>query len=251
MFRLLYVLNVIGTPVLYVTSALKTAFKFISAESGDGIEPGKSSEIDDTSCEQFSASVDNLFHMFSQISNFARRPNHLFKTFCDFSMETGIPAPAVLMSRRTECRKCKKGLHIDQNWKPIVVYHLTRGTYLGCRISKKCSNCKIYEHYGFFTENGNRTFDSDCLSNEFLMSTDETAIDMMLLKYLNEDVIQGAVPFLLKSKVYNTVHGYSHTTNEDPTGETLLLSNNQPARRRGFYDIFFCHSHVFLNSLRN
>ena len=42
------------------------------------------------------------------------------------------------------------------------------------------------------------------------MSTDETAIDMMLLKYLNEDVTQGAVPFLLKSKVYNyNNHGYT------------------------------------------
>ncbi len=48
MFCLLYVLNVIGTPVLYVTCTSKTAFKFISAESGDGIEHGNSREIDDT-----------------------------------------------------------------------------------------------------------------------------------------------------------------------------------------------------------
>ena len=83
MFHLLYVLNVMGTLVLYVTSTLKTAFKFISAGSGDGIEPGKSGEIDDTLCEQLFASVDNLFHMFPEISNFVRRPNDLFKTFCD------------------------------------------------------------------------------------------------------------------------------------------------------------------------
>ena len=235
MFRLLYVINLIGTPVMYVTSVLKTAFKFISAESHDCIEAGvicKSDVTDDMLCEQFSASVDNLFHMFPEISNFARTPNDLFKTFHAFSMENGVPAAAVLMSPRTECRKCKKSLRIDQNSKPIFVYHLTRGTYLGCRISRKCSNCKIYEHYGFYTEDGNRTFDSDCLSNEFLMSTDETAIDMMLLKYLNEDVTQGTVPFLLKSKVYNTVHGYSPTTNEKPTCKTLLLSDNQPSKKR-------------------
>ena len=41
------------------------------------------------------------------------------------------------------------------------------------------------------------------------MSTDETAIDKMLLRYVNDDVIQGAVSFLLKSKVYNTLHGTS------------------------------------------
>ncbi len=64
------------------------------------------------------------------------------------------------------------------------------------------------------------------------MSTDETAIDMMLLRYVNEDVIQGAVSFLLKSKVYNTVHGYSSTVNEKPASQTPLLSTNQSAKKR-------------------
>ncbi|CAB3990482.1 Hypothetical predicted protein, partial [Paramuricea clavata] len=196
MFRLLYVLNLIGTPVHYAKSGLKTAFKFVCGESAD---PREDFEKDETLCDEFSASVDNLFHLFPEISNFATgTANDLFRTFHDFSLETGIPAAAVLMSQRKECRRCGKPLQIDQNWKSIVVYHLTRGTYLGCRISKKCSKCKVYEHYGIFTENGQRTFDSDYLNNEFLMSTDETAIDMMLLKYANEDIIQGAVSFLLK-----------------------------------------------------
>lgn len=94
MFRLLYVLNVIGTPVLYAKSVLKTAFKFVCGESAD---PSEDSEKDETLCDQFSASVDNLFHLFPEISNFATgTANDLFRTFHDFSLETGIPAAAVL-----------------------------------------------------------------------------------------------------------------------------------------------------------
>ena len=234
LFRSLYLLNLIGTPVIYATSILQTAFKFVFGKSADDSEGHVLSEAGDENalCGQFFASVDNLLHMFPEISNFARPGADLFRSFHDFSLENGVPAAAVLMSERTECRRCGKSLHIDQNWKPIVVYHLTRGTYLGCRISKSCSNCKIYEHYGFFTESGNKTFDTDCLTKEFLMSTDETAIDMMLLRYVNEDVIQGAVSFLLKSKVYNTVHGYSSTVNEKPASQTPLLSTNQSAKKR-------------------
>jgi hypothetical protein len=214
MFRLLYVLNLIGTPVLYAKSVLKTAFKFVCGESSD---PSEDSEKDETLCDELSVSVDNLFHLFPEISNFATgTANDLFRTFHDFSLETGIPAAAVLMSQRKECRRCGKPLQIDQNWKSIVVYHLTRGTYLGCHLSKKCSKCKVYEHYGFFTENGQRTFDSDCLNNEFLMSTDETAIDMMLLKYVNEDII----------------HRYSHTVDENTTSDPPVLNSSQEAKKR-------------------
>ena len=51
-------------------------------------------------------------------------------------------------------------------------------------------------------------FDSDCFEKEFLLSTEDTAIDMQMLKYLDQEVVQGACPFLLKAKVYNSVHGY-------------------------------------------
>ena len=51
-------------------------------------------------------------------------------------------------------------------------------------------------------------FDSDCFEKEFLLSTEDTAIDMQMLKYLDQKVVQGACPFLLKAKVYNSVHGY-------------------------------------------
>ena len=54
-------------------------------------------------------------------------------------------------------------------------------------------------------------FEDDSLTKEFLLTSEDTAIDMTLLKYLDEEVVQGACPFLLKAKVYNSVHGYSRT----------------------------------------
>ena len=59
-------------------------------------------------------------------------------------------------------------------------------------------------------------FDNDCLvKNEFLLTSEDTAIDMQLLRYLDEEVVQGACPFLLKAKVYNSVHGYSDNKEEE------------------------------------
>ena len=58
-------------------------------------------------------------------------------------------------------------------------------------------------------------FNDDCLTNEFLLTSEDTAIDIKLLKYLDEEVVQGACPFLLKAKVYNSVHGYSGIHEEE------------------------------------
>ncbi len=35
---------------------------------------------------------------------------------------------------------------------------------------------------------------------------------MQLLKYLDQEVVQGACVFLLKAKVYNSVHGYENVS---------------------------------------
>lgn len=105
-----------------------------------------------------------------------------------------------------------------EDGKDVVVYHLTRGTYLGCRFTKKCTKCKTQEHYGHYKKEEKRVFDSGCLEKEFLLSTEDTAIDMQILKYLDQEVVQGACPFLLKAKVYNSVHGYGNMTEKDLGG---------------------------------
>ena len=111
---------------------------------------------------------------------------------------------------------------------------MTRGAYIGSRFTKKCSKFKIQEHYGFYERNGKRMFDDDCLTNEFLLTSEDMAIDMTLLKYLDEEVVQGAYPFSLKAKVYNSVNGYSTSEQE---GESYNFGEDgvvKPRKKRRY-----------------
>ena len=61
-------------------------------------------------------------------------------------------------------------------------------------------------------------FNRDCLSKEFLLSTEETAIDLNILRYLEEEIVYAALPFQAKANVYNSVHGYSNEKGSDKSG---------------------------------
>ena len=69
---------------------------------------------------------------------------------------------------------CGKALAVDPNTHVVVIYHEQRGSYLGSRVTKCCRSCKVYEHYGYWTQEGKRHFNDDCLSNEFLLSSATT-----------------------------------------------------------------------------
>lgn len=121
----------------------------------------------------------------------------------------------------------------------MIVYHLTRGTYLGSRFAKHCRKCKVQEHYGFYNHNGKRIFDKDCLEKEFLLSTEETAIDINLLRYLDEEIVHGALPFQVKAKVYNSVHGYSNRKVEEVIATNMILMIDQVMlKKEGSHEVF-------------
>ena len=110
MFRLFYVLSVIGTPVLYVTSIVRTVYNYVCGETPGSREcsvESKPSEMEEGLCENFCASVDNLFHLFPEISSFTEASNNFFKQFHDFSLEIGVPVATVLVSKKKKCRKCE------------------------------------------------------------------------------------------------------------------------------------------------
>ena len=60
------------------------------------------------------------------------------------------------------------------------VYDEHRGTYLGSRVTKNCNTCKVHEHYGYWTTSGKRQFETDCLENDFLSSSEDTAVGLDL-----------------------------------------------------------------------
>ena len=96
------------------------------------------------------------------------------------------------------CQKCGRNLVLDANWKALTVDHATRGTYIGCRSTRRCGKCRLYEHYGFWTEGGLKMFDESFWNREFLLSTEDTAVDMNVLKYFkHEFVMESNLNFIL------------------------------------------------------
>lgn len=86
---------------------------------------------------------------------------------------------------------------------------MTEGTYMGCRMTKVCRKCKVYEHHGYWYQNGERYFDSDSLSCDFLLSTEDTTFDMNVLSECGQFLFIGAVPFSTCSANYNRRFKYS------------------------------------------
>ena len=193
---------------------------FVCGGDGEKDENGaKSPDVQNTQIQsapfRFSAFVENMAFLYPEV--FVGSGS--FKAFDSFCRNQGYTCSAIFLSDCDSCRMCGRKLLVCDDGKDVIVYHMTRGTYIGSRFTKKCSKCKIQEHFGFFKHDGKRMFNDDCLTNEFLLTSEDTAIDMELLKYLDEEVVQGACLFLLKAKVYNSVHGYSEISEEEEKDE--------------------------------
>ena len=95
------------------------------------------SETKALTCAKFSAYVENIFYF-----------RDSFKSFDAFCRNKGCGFSAVLISNRTSCRSCAGKLLVCDDGKDVVIYHMTRGTYIGSRFTKKCSKCKIQDKSG-------------------------------------------------------------------------------------------------------
>ena len=126
-----------------------------------------------------------------------------FRDLHDFTIECGKPLATIFCSEMENCRACGKMLVTEKDEHPVVIYHSQRGTYLGSRLTKICRTCKIYEHYGYYSIEGKKQFDLNCLHLPFLLSTEDTALDMTLLNQCKSLLIVGAVAFATFSASYN------------------------------------------------
>ena len=231
--RLLGVVNVLGRSFSSVASVFNIVFMFVCGPTRDAEEerPAINDEKQIQRRAQFSAFVESVSYLYPEV--FAGGGS--FKCFDEFCRTNGCAFSAIFVSNRDTCRNCGKKLLLCDEGKDVVVYHMTRGTYMGSRFTKKCSKCKIQEH-GFYKHDGKRMFDNDCLQkSEFLLTSEDTAIDMELLKYLDEEVVQGACPFLLKAKVYNSVHGYCDNKGEEEKDE--FREDNETKCKRKRYSV--------------
>ena len=131
-----------------------------------------------------------------------------FKELHQSSLKSGAPIGTILVTERDECRLCDKRLVLETNFHVVVVYHSEHGTYLGSRLTKRCKSCRLLEHYGYYTLKGVRHMDESALRNEFLLSSEDTAFHLSLLKQCANLLIVGAVPFSTFTNSYNRRFGY-------------------------------------------
>ena len=131
-----------------------------------------------------------------------------FRDLHDFTVDCSKPMASIFCLERDSCRKCGWSLSIEKEGHPVVAYHSERGTYLGSRLTKLCRVCRIYEHYGYYTIEGKKHYDLSCLQLAFLLSTEDTAFDMTLIKQCKSLLIVGAVAFATFSASYNRQFDY-------------------------------------------
>ena len=128
------------------------------------------------------------------------------------SIEGGkLALGAVLISGKVFCRLCKRKLSAKPTRSVnVIIYHEKKGTFMGCRIPKVCSNrqCNFTQHYGYYTIGDNKFFDEDWNEHEYFVCSRKTVFDMMLLSKFEYEILLGKISFKEKADIYNAVNGY-------------------------------------------
>lgn len=135
--------------------------------------------------------------------------NDRFREFHHYTLMCGQPMATVLLSSQDTCKSCHKQLSLDPKPRPIVIYSLHRGTYLGCRLTKYCRKCKFHQHYGYSTRGNDKSYDHNILDLNFMLSSEDTAFDTELLKECSNHLVIGAMPFSTYAQSYNRRFGYN------------------------------------------
>lgn len=216
LFRLFHVINIVGASVVSISAFASIIRKFVWGDNPETEINSKKKETDSFNEEEsmFLAETDSLLDLFPEVR---KGSSEVFKLFHNFSVSCGNPMATILVSKQETCRMCKKPLLLDPNTHVVVIYDEQRGTYLGSRVTKNCNSCKVHEHYGYWTFKGKRQFEIDCLENNFLLSSEDTALGMSLIRQCANLLIVGAVPFSTYSKSYNRRFGYRDNVNEAGT----------------------------------
>ena len=171
------------------TSVVK---RYVCGEKEEIVVDGKRRRLDGED-ESIAREVEGFLYLFPGFGDV----EHGFPDSDNFSLNSGKPLATILVTTQERCRMCGKALAVDPNTHIVVVYHEQRGSYLGSRVTRCCRTCKVYEHYCYWTQEGKRHFNDDCVSNEFLLSTEHTSF-----------LVVGAVPFATFAQTFNRRFGY-------------------------------------------
>ncbi len=196
----------VGDVFLYFPCFCSITRRYVSV----GIAENDGENVDEKEDMWFAGETRSLLYL-CKSGNVTKGFKADFREFHDFSINCSMPMASVLVSKRDSCRRCNRILVVDGKPHVVVIYHIFLGSYLGCRITKCCRKCKIYEHYGFWLENGERYFDEEFEKMDFMISSEETVFDMMLMRENASLLVMGTLPFRTFAASYNQWFGYGST----------------------------------------
>lgn len=201
--KLFFVFEVVGETFLSVTQFSRVVRYFVI----DGVKEGKDCEkgFNDREERRFVSEAKSVAYLHPGVTKCFREK---FREFHDFSVGCGVPIARIFVSEKKVCNVCSNYLVVEGKPHVVVVYDIALGSYLGSRITKVCRKCKLYQHYGYWTQKGERCFDRDCLTLDFFMSSEETVFDIALIQECMSLLVVGAVPFSTFAASYNRRFGY-------------------------------------------
>ena len=206
--KLYFVLQILGEAFLCVPKFISLAREYVLVD-GTSVGHGDTTKTSKKDDERFASETQSLLYLQGPVATAGLR--YQFRLFHDFAMAHGVPMGGILVCSRETCRRCDGRLQVDKNYHVVVFYHEYFGSYLGSRVTKCCRKCQIYEHYGFWTEKGNRYFKEDCCESSFLLTSEETVFSVSLLEECESLLVVGAVPFSTFASSYNRRFGYKQS----------------------------------------
>ena len=167
--------------------------------------------------------VQSLYNLEEDVS--------LWKELHDTSLEEGkLAFGVVLISEKAVCRLCGRKL-IAKVIRPVnvIVYHDTKGTFMGCCIPKICSNrmCNLTQHYGYYTVGDKNFFDEDWDRHEYFACSRKTVFRMGLLSNMEIEILLGKLSFKEKADIYNAVFGYDEGGGDSDEGNESGEESNE------------------------
>ena len=208
LLRGIYDLSVVNRGLFFlrhIPSVLPEFSKKLFLFATKGNEDSVAADVNEECFVALSANLSSLFNLDEE--------EKLWKELHSSSLKDGKNGlGVVLVSKKDSCQSCNKKLSVKASRIcNVVVYHESRGTFLGCRIGKVCSNraCNVTQHYGFYTVGEDKYYDEDWSEHEYLLSSGKTAFDMKLLSKFEVEILLGKLSFKEKADIFNEVNGYS------------------------------------------
>jgi hypothetical protein len=115
-----------------------------------------------------------------------------------------------IRTKRNKCVECQMKIEETTKFKSIV-YYASKKPEICLQVSYKCKNCKLFYFHSYYQSETKRTFEEDCLENEFIQFTDETVFETTLLMILNANIV----------KMNSTFDGFTASQNMTFRNENL------------------------------